>query len=88
MTREEAKKYVIRHCNPSYPKASKTQWDLAINMAIDALSQPEIIYCKDCVHNKAGAEAGNANCELYYDMTYQMGYCHRGERREHLLRFL
>jgi hypothetical protein len=47
MTREEAKAYIIRHCNPDYPKG-KTEWEIAINMAISALEQPEIVYCKDC----------------------------------------
>lgn len=47
-------------------------------------SQSEIVYCKDCVHNELGADAGNAVCELYYGMTNQMGYCHMGERRYEL----
>lgn len=40
MTRDEARKYIIRHCNPDYPKG-KTEWETAINMAIYALGQPE-----------------------------------------------
>ena len=40
MTREEAKAYIIRHCNPDYPKG-KTEWEQAMNMAIKALEQPE-----------------------------------------------
>jgi len=36
MTNEEAIKYIIRHCNPDYPKG-KTEWETAINMAINAL---------------------------------------------------
>lgn len=36
MTREEARAYIIRHCNPDYPKG-KTEWETAINMAIKAL---------------------------------------------------
>ena len=42
----------------------------------------EIVRCKDCVHNKSAADSGNANCELYYGMTDQMGFCHMGERRD------
>ena len=41
-----------------------------------------LIRCRDCVHNKARSESGNANCELYYGMTDQMGFCHMGERRD------
>lgn len=40
MTREEAKAYIIRHCNPDYPKG-KTEWEQAVNMAIKALEQPQ-----------------------------------------------
>lgn len=40
MTREEAKAYIIRRCNPDYPKG-KTEWEQAMNMAIKALEQPE-----------------------------------------------
>lgn len=38
MTAEEAIKYIIRHCNPDYPKG-KTEWETAINMAISALEK-------------------------------------------------
>lgn len=40
MTREEAKRYIIQHCNPDYPNGS-TEWETAMNMAIEALQQPE-----------------------------------------------
>ena len=42
----------------------------------------EVVRCRDCVHNKSAADSGNANCELYYGMTDQMGFCHMGERRD------
>ena len=38
MKPEEAREYVIRHCNPDYPNG-KTEWETAINMAIDALEK-------------------------------------------------
>ena len=40
MTREEARLYLIQHCNPCYPNG-QTEWDRAINMAIKALEEPE-----------------------------------------------
>lgn len=40
MTREEAKQYIIQHCNPDYPRG-KMEWERAVNMAIKALEQPE-----------------------------------------------
>ena len=42
----------------------------------------EVVRCKDCKHNRQSRESGNANCELYYGMTDQMGFCHVGERRD------
>lgn len=47
MTREEARDYIIRHCNPDYPKG-KTEWETALNMAIDALSADG-----DCISRQA-----------------------------------
>lgn len=44
-------------------------------------AQPEIIRCKDCKHNANPPEAGNADCDLFYGMTEQYGFCHRAERR-------
>lgn len=38
MTVEEAINYIIRHCNPDYPNG-KTEWETAVNMAIDALKK-------------------------------------------------
>jgi hypothetical protein len=38
MTPSEARDYVIRHCNPDYPHG-KTEWETAINMAIEALEK-------------------------------------------------
>ena len=38
MTTQEAIDYIKRHCNPDYP-FGKTEWETAINMAIDALQK-------------------------------------------------
>lgn len=77
MTNSEA----IETLQANYPDSCYGLLRDAVDTAIRALSaQPEIIYCKDCVHNKSKADAGNALCELYYGMTDQMGYCHKGER--------
>ncbi len=47
----------------------------------EARARAEIIRCKDCVHNRRPPESGNADCELYYGMTEQWGFCHMGDRR-------
>ncbi len=44
--------------------------------------EPEIIRCKDCIHNTLPRESGNAMCELYYGMIEPWGFCHRGGRKE------
>lgn len=44
---------------------------------------PEIIHCRDCIHNANLPESGNALCVLFYGMTDQYGYCHKGERRSY-----
>ena len=95
MTREEAKEYIMRHCNPDYPKG-KMEWDKAINMAISALSQPEVIRCKDCKHRilnenygKRGYLKIKAMCELDTGDPFELGrdadddnwYCKDAERR-------
>ena len=59
-------------------------WDTAdIEVWVNALppAQPEIIRCKDCKHNQLPSTSGNANCEIYYGMTDQNGFCHMAERR-------
>ena len=38
MTIQESIDYIKRHCNPDYP-SGKTEWETAINMAIDALQK-------------------------------------------------
>lgn len=65
MTNEEARDYVIRHCNPDYPHG-KTEWETAINMAIEALEKqiPQKIkmpmdaffVCPVCARQVDGAE--------------------------------
>lgn len=49
MTVKEAKEYIIRHCNPDYPNG-KTEWETAINMAIDALTaqKEKVMHYSDC----------------------------------------
>lgn len=59
-------------------------WDTAdIEVWVNALpsAQPELIRCKNCKHNQLPSTSGNANCEIYYGMTNQDGFCHMAERR-------
>lgn len=43
MTRQEAKKYLIEHCNPDYPSCGRLEWDRAMDVAIRALEQDDVI---------------------------------------------
>ena len=74
MKPEEAREYVIRHCNPDYPNG-KTEWETAINMAIDALEKqipmkigPKVM---DCL-GRARPECGNCG-EIVEDSMWS--YC-------------
>lgn len=51
MTRDEARKYVlIPFATSTDPSAEYLNQKEAYDMAIEALKQPEIIFCKDCKH--------------------------------------
>lgn len=60
-------------------------WQDALDRAEGAIgnlpsAQPEIVRCKDCKYNQLPATSGNANCEIFYGMTNQDGFCHKAER--------
>lgn len=76
MTNEEARAYLIKHCNPDYPNG-KTQWEKAIKEnkknAVSYLLFDELcnIYCYNCENQET--EDG---CE----------YCHRKDMNWRLSR--
>lgn len=55
-----------------------SDYDSAIRMAIDALTEPEIIMCKDCVHNDGSNPISD---DRYWCMIHNsyMYYCSDGE---------
>lgn len=58
-----------------YTLGQRNQWryDVAALKAVPSV-QPEIIYCKDCLHNR--------NCEIqYHAQAGDMFFCGAGERR-------
>lgn len=65
-----------------YEQGLQNQWVWDVN-ALKALpsSQPELIRCKNCKHNQLPSTSGNADCEIFYGMTYRDGFCHMAERR-------
>lgn len=62
MTREEAKRFLVEHCNPRYPDGDKSQWDEAINLAISALEQSVDVQT-DTISRKAAIEAVISLCD-------------------------
>lgn len=86
MTNENAIN-VLRHLNP--PRTSKAAFDAfrqAIEMAIEALKEPQIIRCKDCEHHwtyKCMDSMPIERCDLeqtFYDA--EVDYCSLAERRK------
>ena len=78
-------KTVAKRLIEQAPTESYVKLVANINIDDEALEQivdAAIVHCKDCIHNSAFADAGNALCELFYGMTDIYGFCHKGERRE------
>ena len=76
MTNENAIN-VLRYLSP--PRTSKAAFDAfrqAIEMAIEALKDPQIIRCKDCKHYKYGI------CMKICANKSTNGFCDWGERKE------
>jgi len=82
MTRAEAKQKI----QDILAEATETESDVcyvtsvcadALELAIEALEQPEIIHCKDCDWN-----LGNARCGHNDDLWGEDDYCSHAERRK------
>ena len=76
MTREEAienikflKQFVVGR-----------EWNEALNMAIEALQEPEIVHCKDCKYWTGAYEI--RQCGLAGYLTGEKGYCLYGKAGE------
>ena len=63
-------------------KMSMTEWDEITDAVMSVPSaQPEIIYCKDCIHNTLSSTSGNILCDRYYGFSQHYDFCSRAERR-------
>ena len=79
MTREEAKQILAGRylVNVSGDDEYCEKINTAIDMAIDALSEPQTVMCKDCVYyDKVGW------CENFQHGAVDDYYCKWAERRE------
>ena len=83
MTRQEAIetiKIAISQVEWEYPM----DYAVAFDMAVEALSQPEIVRCKDCAFHDSGENEVDAwnRCKLHKINTSDNEYCSWGAIRE------
>ena len=82
MTREEAID-VLKH---NYPSSCYEDLCKAVDMAIEALEQPEIIHCRECKHSHMTYDGECKYCDIWFpdEKCYMDGdyFCASAERRE------
>ena len=79
MTRKEAIEILKRNKPTSDSRRCGTELCEAVDMAIEALKEPEIVHCKDCVYWKA---ARIGICGLAGYLIGGRGYCLYGKAGE------
>lgn len=86
MTREEAKREMLF---AKREVMADSYIDKAYDMAIKALEQPEIVYCKDCAYSRSDVwlyANGSATVDCYCTRTnFKISpndFCSKPERRE------
>ena len=78
MDRKEAIEILKRNKPTSDPRRCGTELCAAVDMAIEALKEPEIVHCKDCRHwDKEIMYCNHTGMQIEPD-----GYCVYGERKE------
>ena len=82
MTREEAVGVIERLPVMSYMKKNEKQTIIttALDMAIEALQEPEIVHCKDCAYWLGSGEL--KQCGLAGYLIGGRGYCLYGKAGE------
>ena len=79
MTREEAVGVIERLPVMSYMKKNEKQTIIttALDMAIEALKEPEIVHCKDCkLHNSCSTE------DVFNFVRLENGFCAVGKAKK------
>lgn len=82
MTRKEAIEILKRNKPTSDPRRCGTELCEAVDMAIEALQDPEIVHCKDCkywIRTRIGEEELN-QCGLAGYFIGERGYCLYGKK--------
>ena len=81
MIRKEAIEILKRNKPTSDPRRCGTELCEAVDMAIEALKEPEIVHCKDCkywIRTRIGEEELN-QCGLAGYLIGGRGYCLYGK---------
>ena len=81
MTKQEAVetiKMAIAQIEWEYPM----NYAAAFDMAIEALSQPEIVRCQECVNKECMGRGGQIVCGITGEQHAPDWYCKDGERGE------
>ena len=84
MIRKEAIEILKRNKPTSDPRRCGTELCEAVDMAIEALKEPEIVHCKDCkywLRTRIGEEELN-QCGLAGYLIGGRGYCLYGKAGE------
>lgn len=84
MIRKEAIEILKRNKPTSDPRRCGTELCEAVDMAIEALQEPEIVHCKDCkywIRTRIGEEELN-QCGLAGYLIGGRGYCLYGKAGE------
>lgn len=77
MTRDEAAAILHELWSCDYHYCLSTNDAMAVDMAIEALEQPEIRYCKDCMYY----DRDTGHCDMHTMMTDPDDYCSYSVRR-------
>lgn len=82
MTREEAITRIKDHIEiHRYHERNAVKIFEALDMAISALKQPEIIYCEDCVWWEKQKDSLQGRCDLMQMYPTGAWYCGNAQRR-------
>jgi len=79
MTKEEAIE-IIRMAIAKIEWEYSMNYSAAFDMAIESLSQPEIVRCKDCIWNAGTKE--NPYCQIFSMGRQEEFFCANGKRCE------
>lgn len=83
MTRDESIEFLKRmKWQADYVEMGDDEGDEALDMAIEALKQPELVRCKECTFCQAIVPGLYFWCDRHKCFIEQEDFCNYGERKE------